>query len=255
MAGAVKRALSLVLVLLVGWVLSWLSLGLWQGDPTLLLRPGCPDWLKIPYLVSLYFVLVAGTAFCWRRYRPGWVSWGGPADWLGGFALGIGFLLIQRGVLATLGCWTPPQPFPWSLLGLALLTSPLLTWGEEWVFRGYFYGVLREEWGRWPAGVGVNLLFALVHLFRPGELTFKLALAWGLFLVGGVLTLALERRGRLFLPMGIHTAWVVAIIIDPPAQTVPGPWSGLHGESVTGIVSWLLLGVLAWVLTTVGKKN
>ena len=104
-------------------------------------------------------------------------------------------------------------------------------------------------------GTVVNLLFALVHLFRPGEPTFKLALAWGLFLVGGVLTLALERRGRLFLPMGIHTAWVVAIIIDPPAQTVPGPWSGLHGESVTGIMSWLLLGVLAWVLTTVGKKN
>ncbi|CAM9927722.1 unnamed protein product [Phaeothamnion confervicola] len=252
MAGSVKGAGRLLGFLLAGWIFSWLSLGLWQGAPLVLLRPGCPDFLRIPYLAMLYLTLVASTAYCWRRWGPSWVSWGGAGDFVAGYGLGTGFLLVQRGILWAGRSWNPPTPFPWGLLGLALVTSPLLAWAEEWVFRGYLYGVLREERGRWTAAIGVNAFFASVHLFRPGSAGFKVALGLGLFLVGLILTLALERRGRLLLPIGLHSAWIVAIVVDPPVDTVPGLWSGLHGESVAGVLSWLLLLVLGWALSRRG---
>ena len=243
-----KRAASLLGWLLLGWVLCWLSLGLLAGEPLLLLRPGSPENMRVAYLVGLYFWLLGATAYCWRGQGPRWVRWGGPADFLGGFALGAAFLALHRGILGGLGWWQPAQPFPWAILGLALLTSPLLAWAEEWVFRGYLYGVLREEWGKLPAALSVNLFFAGVHLFRPGGLEFKLALGFGLFVVGLVLTLALERRGRLLAGIGLHASLVVAGIVDPPAQTVPGLWAGLRGEAPAGLLGWLLLLMLGLLL-------
>lgn len=233
----------LVLLLLLGWVATWLSLGLLNGSPTLLLHPGSSDRLRITYLVMLYAWLLLATAFCWKRWGPS-RPFGSArfsrslAYFLGFFAAGLGLLAVQRSLLWGLGWWLPPSALNPQLVLIAVLTSPLLAVAEELVFRGYLYGVAREEFGEGPALVGVNLFFALLHLFRPGGLMFKLAYGFGLWLAGVVLTLALRRTGRLSAPMGLHASWILAGVIDPPGKVVPSLVAGLRGDPAAGLIGW-----------------
>jgi membrane protease YdiL (CAAX protease family) len=235
-----KAALSLVGALLAGWVAIWLSLGLANGDPTLLLRPGVGDTLKITYLVLLYAWLMTATALCWRRFAPTNLCIGRFSDLLGGLTLGWSLLILHRGTLWICGQWHPSSPFPWSLLLLAFLTSPLIAFSEELVFRGYLYGNLRTTAGK----VLVSLFFALLHLFRPGDLIFKLSLGFGLFLVSLALMKCLDQRNRLLYPTGLHASWVVAAVVDPPQNLQSGWFGGLRGEPMAGLLAWLLLMVI-----------
>lgn len=67
---------------------------------------------------------------------------------------------------------------------------------EEFIFRGYFYGVLRRYTGCIPALLITSLLFALVHV--------NLAALLPLLVLAGCLTLAYEATGSLLTPMVMH---------------------------------------------------
>jgi membrane protease YdiL (CAAX protease family) len=75
----------------------------------------------------------------------------------------------------------------------AVLLAPLQ---EEFIFRGYIYGVLRRYAGV-PLGILVNAaLFAGIHLHAPSF--------GGLFVLAVCLTLAYEWTGSLLVPMVMH---------------------------------------------------
>jgi membrane protease YdiL (CAAX protease family) len=75
----------------------------------------------------------------------------------------------------------------------AILLAPLQ---EEFIFRGYLYGVLRRYAGV-PVGIVVNAaLFAGIHLHAP---SFA-----GLFVLAVCLTLAYEWTGSLLVPITMH---------------------------------------------------
>ena len=76
---------------------------------------------------------------------------------------------------------------------LAVVIAPL---AEEFVFRGFLYGVLKRYAGAVPALVFTGIAFALVHLHAPSLLP--------LFLLACVLTLAYELSGSLLVPMAMH---------------------------------------------------
>lgn len=245
-----RAVFSLLGALLAGWVAIWLSLGLANGDPTLLLRPGVGETLKVTYLVMLYAWLMTATGLCWRRFPPLDVKLGTLRDLAQGLGLGWSLLLLHRGLLWLLGLWHPTSPFPWSLLLLAFVTSPLLGLSEELLFRGYFYGHLRGKNG---AKIGVSLFFALLHLFRPGDLAFKLCLGFGLVLVSLALMKCLDHQNRLLLPTGLHASWVVAAVVDPPSNLQSGWLGGLKGEPMAGLLAWtLLLAIILWPMKSKG---
>ena len=77
---------------------------------------------------------------------------------------------------------------------------------EEFIFRGYIYGVVRRFAG--PAvGVVVNAaLFAGIHLHAPS--------LGGLFVLAVCLTLAYEWTGSLFVPMTMHALFNSLSIIS-----------------------------------------
>jgi membrane protease YdiL (CAAX protease family) len=76
---------------------------------------------------------------------------------------------------------------------LAVAVAPLV---EEFVFRFFFYGVLRRYFGR-AVGLLVNaLLFAAVHAHIPS--------AAPLFVLGSCFTLAFEWSGSILVPMTMH---------------------------------------------------
>ncbi len=67
---------------------------------------------------------------------------------------------------------------------------------EEFLFRGFFYGVMKRYFGAIAAGVCSALLFAAFHT--------NLASLPGLFVLALCLTVAYERSGSLFVPIVIH---------------------------------------------------
>jgi membrane protease YdiL (CAAX protease family) len=67
---------------------------------------------------------------------------------------------------------------------------------EEFLFRGFFYGVWKRYLGAAPGGFLSCLLFATFH-------TSLTALA-GLFVLAVCLNLAYERTGSLLVPIGMH---------------------------------------------------
>jgi len=77
--------------------------------------------------------------------------------------------------------------------GVAALVAPVT---EEFLFRGYFYGVLRRYVGVVPAMLFTSTLFAAIHMNGPVFLP--------LFVLAMCLTLAYEATGSLLVPMLMH---------------------------------------------------
>jgi len=76
---------------------------------------------------------------------------------------------------------------------MAVVFAPL---AEEFIFRGYFYGVAKQFVGPLWAGLAASLLFAAIHVHLP-------AFA-GLFLLALALTLVYEISGSIWAPVLMH---------------------------------------------------
>ena len=94
----------------------------------------------------------------------------------------------------------------WAKGAVALSAIVFAPTQEEFMFRGYIYGVLRRYAGV-PAGILVNAaLFAGIHLHAP---SFA-----GLFVLAVCLTLAYEWTGSLLVPMAVHALFNSISIIS-----------------------------------------
>ena len=80
--------------------------------------------------------------------------------------------------------------------------------GEELVSRGYPFQVLIRRYGFVAAVLGTSFVFAAAHLPNAGASAFSF---FSTFLIGVVLACAVCRSGSLWLPVGIHTGWNVAL--------------------------------------------
>jgi uncharacterized protein len=89
------------------------------------------------------------------------------------------------------------------LIMLAVVVAPI---SEEFVFRGFLYGVLKRFVGALPALFFSALLFASIHMHLPSLLP--------LFLLGSVLTLAYEFSGSLLVPMAMHAFFNTLTLIQ-----------------------------------------
>jgi membrane protease YdiL (CAAX protease family) len=88
-----------------------------------------------------------------------------------------------------------------ALLGAAFLVSVVAPIAEEFFFRGYFFGALRNWKGLWPAAIITGLVFGGIHV-GSAELALLLPLAF----FGFVLCLLRERTGSLLPCMVLHCA-------------------------------------------------
>jgi len=149
---------------------------------------------------------------------------------------------------------------------VAVATAAVVSFFEEWLFRGYLHDVI--------GGLGSAVVYAAVHNFRPvgatapagdtyrplfalerapellgrwGEPREALLTLLGLFLFGLALNRLRERTGTLYLGIGVHAGLVFAInyyrrFLD--GLPVRDPW--LHGgtrlhDGVLGVVMLVLL--------------
>ena len=84
----------------------------------------------------------------------------------------------------------------WRLILVAVVSVLIAPMMEEFIFRGYFYGVLRRYFGEIPALLFISALFALIHVNVTALLP--------LFVLAVGLTLAYETTGSLLAPMLMH---------------------------------------------------
>jgi uncharacterized protein len=77
---------------------------------------------------------------------------------------------------------------------------------EEFVFRGFLYGVLKRYAGGISALFFCGLLFALIHMHIPSLVP--------LFVLGCVLTFAYELSGSLLVPMTMHALFNTLTLVQ-----------------------------------------
>ena len=102
----------------------------------------------------------------------------------------------------------------WQVMLSAVVIAPIT---EEFLFRGYFYPVLKRIAGPVPAALGISLLFGAVHHNALGMP--------GLTLLALGLTLAYEWSGSLLVSVFMH-AWFNAISLFAMW------WAARHGMAL-----------------------
>lgn len=105
----------------------------------------------------------------------------------------------------------------YSLVGNVILAGVIIApLCEEFLFRGFFYGVGKRYVGAWISGLATALLFAAFHA--------SLTSLPGLFVLAVAFTLAYERTGSLFVPITMHAlfnATSLGILYLQALQRVP----------------------------------
>jgi uncharacterized protein len=107
---------------------------------------------------------------------------------------------------------------------------------EEIFFRGLLFKGLYDAGRPWRAYLLANLFYSLLHFVKPGKAYYISTLEplagfrhlfttfapfldplsillgiFGLFLIGVVLSFALIRTGKLYLSIGLHAGWIIAL--------------------------------------------
>lgn len=124
-----------------------------------------------------------------------------------GLGLLAGFLLfsLMTGIVAMLGGFEVlglrGQGSLWAMLALAVTSGTF----EEVLFRGILLRHLEAMLGSWAALAITSLLFGAAHLSNPGATWFA---AFAIAMEAGILLgAAYLATRRLWLAVGIHTAW------------------------------------------------
>ena len=229
-------------------------------------------------------LLAVGVLTSWRRLDLGSATGIGfrrqawARELARGLAIGLAGLAVGLAVAALFGGLVPALRFPpgktlrKALLGVAATVA--ITAGEEALFRGVVLRRIRRDAGDALAVVATTLAYAAVHVIRahagrgPAHawsgvqqtITLFAPLASGaavpqlvgLALLGWLLAVARLRSGALWLPIGIHAAWVATFRVgrlffdvrSTPAWLVGTGWPPLVG----GAAGWIAVGVAAALL-------
>ncbi|GAA5203183.1 type II CAAX endopeptidase family protein [Microbacterium jejuense] len=159
---------------------------------------------------------------------------------LAGVLGGLGLAAVTIGVLALFGGYqitgagTPAGAL--TVVGMMCAVAV----AEEVLFRGVVLRLLQRAFGTWIALAGSAALFGLLHLLNPG------ATLWGAVSIaveaGLMLGAAFVATGSLWLPIGLHLGWNVALVAVFGTVT---SGSDAHGALVTAVTEgpvWLTGG-------------
>jgi membrane protease YdiL (CAAX protease family) len=228
------------------WLLAWLPLGLWQGDPDYVLTEVSRGTLQRQiYQGLLYTGLLLVCLDAWRRHAPPRPAWGRPRDFGLYAVLGLLAALSLRALLQAGGARQAPAFHPAAKTLLVTLLSALaVALVEEALFRGFLLGTLARGLGPWRAALASSALFTAAHLFRPGTAGFKAAYAAGLFLLALLLARVAWQRSSLAASAGLHAGIIWPNLLDPWTGLAQSWWSGWQQEPASGAVAWMLTALL-----------
>jgi hypothetical protein len=232
-------------------------------------------------------LLAVGVVAAWRPLALGrdvGLAGGAPArDVARGLVAGLVGLVVALAVCWALGALAPALRFaPGKTVWKAVLgfgAAAVIGLGEEVVFRGVVLSRVRRDFGDPVAVVVTTAVYAAVHVLRVRggdgfvglgaglEHTARLLAPLasraavpslvGLALLGALLAAARLRSGTLWLPIGIHAAFVAVFrvgrlffeIRPVPSWLVGAGWPPLVG----GVAGWLAVAVAA--VAALGRRR
>ncbi len=226
------------------WLVSWLPIGIWVGDfDYVLTRVSRGTWQRQLYQGLLYSGLLLVFLEFWRRHAPQIPRRGRLSELLSYLLLGLfgaGVLKLALYLLGSRGgAEFPDQAWSWLVAGLSALGVALV---EEAVFRGFLLGGLAQRWRAPHAVVVSSVIFASVHLFRPGSAEFKLGYGLGLFLLAVFLARIAWKRS-IAASAGFHAGVIFWNFIDG-VHIEPSWWAGWQNETSSGALAWLFTTLL-----------
>ena len=248
-----------------------------------------------PFRFPTYFnrtVMVLGLVSVWPLLRclglRRWADLGLESNPSLGADLGIGVLLGAGGfayalsVLFLGGIVRLNDVVPWASSWTFVLTAIAVPLIEETFFRGVLLGLLRRTL-RWPYALTfLSLFFAILHFLGPkpggprasgdhwysgfehfgqlfwqfGEPTLVLGGWVTLFMVGWILGYTVVRTRSLFMAMGLHGGWVLAMRFYDEFCTRVNKDNVWVGKDVrVGLAAVLLLAATYGVVFLVLKRR
>jgi membrane protease YdiL (CAAX protease family) len=130
---------------------------------------------------------------------------GALPEWAGGLLFGFLLFSGMTGVVALLGGFSVQGVRGVGTLGAMVAMAAISGVGEEIIFRGVLLRHLETMVGTWGALALTSAFFGAAHLANPGATWFAaLAIALEAGILLGAAYLATR---RLWLAMGIHSAW------------------------------------------------
>lgn len=156
---------------------------------------------------------------------------------LTGVAVGVLLASATIGLMALFGGY---RVTGWGSLSGALAvigTMMAVAIAEEVLFRAIIFRLVQNHWGTWLALVVSSALFGLIHLLNPG------ATLWGVLAIsveaGLMLGAAYVATGSLWLSIGLHFGWNVAIVALFGTVTSGSEVAGSLVSATTSGPDWL----------------
>ena len=199
----------------------------------------------------------------------------------GGVMWGLGAVLNRLGTFTTY----PAVPGGKLLLTRAVFPAAMVAVVEEWLFRGLLLGLWLRVARPLAAGIGSSLVFALLHFLAPPP-GIAVSEPWSatagfrhlggillqfaeprifaadfltIFAVGLVLAGARLRTGRLWLCMGMHCGWIIALKAHnlTHLKASAGPLNGWWiGDSLrSGLLPLAAIGISAGLCHLLIKRG
>ncbi|MCI3922685.1 CPBP family intramembrane metalloprotease [Paenibacillus sp. TRM 82003] len=157
--------------------------------------------------------LSAWLMYVWFDKKQGWsLGWRdekGTGRFFVGGAAAAGVISLAVSLILMTGT-VDVAPNSWSLLAVAGQTFLFLSVaaGEEWLFRGYLFGLYQKAVGVRTAVLGNTMLFTAIHLLNPESLSrppVHIAVEMAnIFLMGMLMSQARVMTGSLWMPIGLH---------------------------------------------------
>jgi membrane protease YdiL (CAAX protease family) len=259
----------------------------WAGQH--LAASGIAPWLARFDFETFFHraLLVAAVVFLWPLLRsleirsrsdlqltrnPRWLR-----DGIAGFLIAAVPLLCAAGVVLALRVYGMRGSVSWSGVATVALSSLMVPFIEEALFRGLIVGILLRAAGPALATIASAGMFSVVHFVKApegtsrspdwasgfvsianafqqfGEPMLLLAGFTTLFLIGCILAHARIATRSLWLPIGLHAGWIFAsgeFNKFAHRQQLALPWLGkslLIGIVPLGValISWAM--VTAWI--------
>jgi len=214
------------------------------------------------YVTVLYVLVMATLWLFWSRLlRRGAAEMGLAFHREGvrllalGFAAALGIAALYYSILTAAGLahFSQCGALTPTFLAANLLGALAMALTEEIFFRGFVLRLLAADGGNVRAVIISSLIFAALHIFRPGDLSFKAAYFTGIFLLGVLLARNALAFGSLWLPVGFHWALIYLVflhsVLNPFAGGAPdNVLTGLGGAPAASLLFWALLGATILVL-------
>jgi uncharacterized protein len=230
-------------------------------------------------------VLVCAVVFIWpflrsvqldRSLLPAWRPFtSGLRQWLTGFALAVGLLLLMGFVFYQLGAYRLRTEPGWWKLGEPITAALGASIVEEFFFRALLLGLLLRTMTTRSAVLWATFVFAIVHFLKPpegwkiaddqvvwhsgfavlaqiargfGDIDFLIAEFATLFAVGWVLTHARMQTGALWAGIGLHAGWVFGLKWFTGLMSYQKGWLPWIGPNLKiGLVPLVLVLLTGWL--------